>query len=460
MDLRLKSRPKGESCLCCGELDSSPDPIQPQFHRLWGWHTEMSKAEMARLLIDILTLITHGGYCWYCVRTWNSKYNARLKTLEHFKLWVFASEQNHEEFSLYQAWLIQQILKKFEQTGVRARMRLVWPEPWKLRQEVIYRVRWVQPEKEYLELKDYTPTWGDPRTNGRGDKIEIGPGNVELVLTSTSQKWKKMTEVISDTKKTRNYGGDENDAVDQGHVDNKAADLFAAASAPVAPKAKGKAAPPKAIPKEEAAYAKLMGEDLEEPDLPASSTTLPAKGQSLSAALSAASPAKKQQAEEAAGGSADHGAASPSGQAQPAGKAKSRAKAKAQGKGGQKRPNEGGGCESGPNKKGRKTRDANLLLRAGLREFKESDFSFEKYFTPLWSSQTSRNWNNYISDMDALIEGTDDKTTLHELEVTRKQAVAVRAVLGKMRSSGMESLVAARTYQDKVGQTKTITLRM
>ena len=62
--------------------------------------------------------------------------------------------------------------------------------------------------------------------------------------------------------------------------------------------------------------------------------------------------------------------------------------------------------------------------------------------------------------MDALIEGTDDKTTLHELEVTRKQAVAVRAVLGKMRSSGMESLVAARTYQDKVGRTKTITIRM
>ena len=222
MYLRLRSRPKGEACVLCGELDTSPDPIQPEFHRLWGWHTEMSKAEMARLLITAMTLLTHGVYCWYCVRTWNSKYNARFRTLDMLKTWVFSTEQNHEEFSLYQAWLIQQIGKKFELTGVRTRARFNWPTPWKLMQEEIYRVRWVKPEKEYLELKDYTPVWGDPKTNGRGDKVEIGPGGLELVLTATSQKWKKIVEIISDTKKIENYGGDDNDAVDQLHIDNKA----------------------------------------------------------------------------------------------------------------------------------------------------------------------------------------------------------------------------------------------
>ena len=89
-------------------------------------------------------------------------------------------------------------------------------------------------------------------------------------------------------------------------------------------------------------------------------------------------------------------AASGGGQKQAATKAKAKAKTKAKA-GGQ-------ATQDGEKKvKGRPGRHGDLLLAGGLKEFFTADGSYDKYFGSTWTSLTSRNWTNYISDVEKLI---------------------------------------------------------
>ena len=100
-------------------------------------------------------------------------------------------------------------------------------------------------------------------------------------------------------------------------------------------------------------------------------------------------------------------------------------------------------------KRGRPSRDACLLLRAGLRELATADASASKFFGPEWRN-TCRNWTNYLTDVTAMIDGADEPALKEELEVMHKQVIVAKLVLTKGHALGLNSLATAAFYQEKM----------
>ena len=192
--LKQRARVRGFACDCCGQEDSFADPVQPETNRLWARYGKLCRKEMARLCLTVMTLITAGCHCWWCVRVWQSKYMVQCMIAE-FKDWMAAGNANHDEFMMYLHWLIVQVQKKGEVTHSR-NVRLVWPTPWELHQLEIYRVRWIKPASDYLEIANYKTLHGDPLTDGRGDTIEAGPGGVQLVKFQITTTWQTKRQEI------------------------------------------------------------------------------------------------------------------------------------------------------------------------------------------------------------------------------------------------------------------------
>ena len=464
--MKQRAKTRGVQCACCGERDDSPDPLEPHQNRLWGYYVPLSK-ELMTVGMGI-TLITDGAPCWFCLRVWNSIYISQM-TLTNFKLWIGAKEENFAQYNRYLHWLIQQMSDKFKSTGTR-KVSLKWPDPWKLKEQQILRIRWVKPPAEFMEEAAYKVKWGKPEDNG--DVVEKGPGGVLLVKLRSQQIWKRKEEIISDSIKERGHIGEDADDVDREALDKRHQDLAnsfgRSSSSKPSPtgsdedtaqsakpkgkakaKAKGKAA--EELPAEDVLYNKMSGSGYQPSFVSPSksdNSEAPLHTPSKSAGFGADDDADEEEKAATPHGKQKEGAGRQA-EAKGAGRqaeAKGKAKAKAKSN---KRPSEGGGGDGAKQKKGRPARASDLLLRAALHEFASSDGSYDKYYGASWTSHTSRNWSNYLNVISGMIEETTDEQALHVLEVLQKQGNAVRSVLSKMRSSGTTSLVAARTYNEK-----------
>ena len=461
--MKQRAKTRGVSCLCCGENDDSPDPLEPEQNRFWGYHVLLGKEKMLALGVTAATLITEGNYCWFCVRVWNSIYQTKM-SLTEFRSWIGKTEANNTEYNSYLHWLIHQMSKKFDQSGIR-KISLKWPTPWALSQQEVFRIRWVKPVEEFMELAAYKKKHGDPAENG--DTITQGPGGVPLVKMKCTNIWAKKTEIISDSVKSRSHVSADADEVDAAALELKHRDLFANANAVPAGSSSASSILPGA-----------SGDDCYDEDegswAPAGSSSAlgKAKAKASSQKLPVSRPPEEDLYNKMSGHGASFSAASPtmsddvltlsapaslkpskegeglqgSPSKQPA-VPKSKAKAKVSAG---KRTAPGGTDGDKSKKKGRPSRASDLLLRASLREFASSDASFDKYFGAEWTKSTSRNWCNYITDVTAMIAAESDTAAIHELEITLKQGTAARAVLAKMRSSGTTSIQTARVYMEKV----------
>ena len=79
-----------------------------------------------------------------------------------------------------------------------------------------------------------------------------------------------------------------------------------------------------------------------------------------------------------------------------------------------------------------------------------ADETTERFFGDAWKTSTSRNWVNYISDLETQEDTEDDEAILLEIVTVRKQAQAARMVLSKIAAHGMTSSCAVRAYNDQV----------
>ena len=461
--MKQRAKTRGVQCACCGERDDSADPLEPDQHRLWGYYMPLSQEQMTMMCINVFTLITEGGVCWFCLRVWNSIYQSQM-TLTNFKLWIGAKEENFCEYNRYLHWLIGQMTDKFKTAGSR-KISLKWPEPWKLKEQTILRIRWIKPPASFMEEPAYRAKWGKPEDNG--DVIEKGPGGVLLVKLKSQQIWKRKEEIIQDSIKERDHIGQDADDTDREALDKRHQDLcnsFGRSSKPspngsdedtaqtakpkgkAQAKAKGKAEEV-TLPAEDVLYNKMSGSGSQP------SFVSPSKSDRAEVALhtpsKSAAAGADDDADEEENAATPHGKQKPIKQegagrqaerppAQPVGLPKGKAKAKAKSN---KRASEAGGGDGAKQKKGRPARASDLLLRAALHEFASSDGSYDKYYAASWTSHTSRNWSNYLQDITGMIAEESNEQALHVLEVLQKQG---SGAVGALEDANLWNDIAGR----------------
>ena len=440
----------GRECDSCGKFDTDPDRVEPSRKMAWGRIVvdrvalAAMSASMALLAAsnaledDDTPLKTDGSTCWYCFRVWNTCFSVTYRTLGG---WKAAKVQNPNLYDLatkYMHWLVDMMVRRIEESGTRDDlMRLTWPSPAMLKVIEIREVAWTEPEEEFLELPEYTALYGDPETNGKGDKQIKGPGGIKLVTLNTSRKWKKTVRIIQQAVREQVFD-DGSDETKASLSDMRFAQLKdTIGHTPLPSSSSASSSVQLALPATLPALPALISEDEKEPLLdgaasgvPQAQPAAPVPNPDAAALVLAEKVAAKAKAE----------AAKASGKAAAAAKAVGKAAgAKATGKAGAK-------------KKGRPVRDAGWLLRISLKELAVAKAG-SKFFTAAWRN-TKRNWENYLRDINATLSsyGNDDEdeesdVMRSELKTIYAQGLAAKKVLDVVAKSGLNVRDTAVEYQ-------------
>ena len=279
---------------------------------------------------------TEGTSCWYCFRVWNVKYMMNYSQ-QQLKTMKGGNHDLHEEFDRWLHWLIQELLKQYEENADRDLLHVAsWPSKEKLLTMDIRQGAWTKPPKRFLPLDVYKEKFGDPAA--RGDVVTDGPDGVKLVRVQAEETWKRTEKILYQAVKKRTIDDGE-DALTSQLMDQRL---------------------------------QTLGTQLGMSESPPASSQTPAKinHQPFS------SPRKKESPPQVM---PHH--APPAGK--PAEQPAEHPQPKASGGVGRKRPTKasgGAGAKaSASGKRGRPKRDASSLLRAALRELSVADSS-SKFF--------------------------------------------------------------------------------
>ena len=134
-------------------------------------------------------------------------------------------------------------------------------------------------------------------------------------------------------------------------------------------------------------------------------------------------------------------------------KAQGKAKAKSKTKNSSKRAGAtppGAVSPGGSKPRGAPKRCAVSLLGTGLQMLGDADQSSERFFGDSWKSSTSRNWQNYITDLEEMEAVETDSAQLALAIRLKKQAQAARLVLNKVYAHGVSSSQTLQSYEQQL----------
>ncbi|MDA8584185.1 hypothetical protein N9L68_08110 [bacterium] len=90
--------------------------------------------------------------------------------------------------------------------------------------------------------------------------------------------------------------------------------------------------------------------------------------------------------------------------------------------------------------RGRPSRDAPNLLRGGLLVLKNTDLDATRFWTASAWHNTSRNWLNYLKDVNGCIVAEKEAYILEDLRATERTAAAARKIIIAWHHSGHTDL--------------------
>ena len=417
--------------------DNSSDPLEPKQNRFWAYYRRNKDGAPS----------TEGTVCYYCYRVW-CQTGSKL-SLGDYKKDIGANEQSNDRHSKFLAWFVMKLTEQFETLGNREGMmtsvRLKWPEPWSLRQMEIVQMIWKMPEDKFQDHDEYMHKWNNLLQDG--DKVAHGPGGKKLVKLRSEAIYVRQKRIIQQAQLERTVE-DGTDAATQGTLGlqmqslltdiEQGVGLGASASSsssvpalqdtPEAPPAQAQAKAGKAASKASSAAkaSSLSAADVDGDLLP------------LAGMLCVSSPQPPPQ-KAGAGGSGIEELTPTKDKAKPVLALKKVAGAK-----------KAAGADPGSGKKknrGAPKRDAPMLITAALKQFVQVSPSqhYAAYLGQEWKSM-SRNWQNWLNDLEERIATEENEGILVELQSLQKSGAVLRKFCNKWQTSGSQSQHTLETY--------------
>lgn len=146
--------PDGRCCVLCGARKANDtDPVEPSQYMAWYYKHRQGRAQ--------------GSCCWYCGRSWYSRYRARHPTLGGFITACGEDFELLEQLRGTSAWLLEQCAK----AGSRS-ISIAFSDLPQSVESTRRSGTSIEEEDQHIELQYYIHTWhggmGDPNTNGKG----------------------------------------------------------------------------------------------------------------------------------------------------------------------------------------------------------------------------------------------------------------------------------------------------